>query len=132
MCAEPSVATHRDASSLFVSLPFFPPSSLPLCVSFYSRLSFLAFPTDARRFQRFFDDEDVWWFRYGRRGKYPCHPLCSPRPPLPFVFFTRPSRDCLRRSAETGRQFSVYFRGSCSLCRELGFEARTVLEFREF
>lgn len=42
MCAEPSVATHRDASSLFVSLPFFPPP--PSLYAFHSILAFRSSP----------------------------------------------------------------------------------------
>lgn len=93
----------------FRFLSFFPPLlSLLVVVSFYSRLSFRLSDRHVVSnvsMMRTFDG----FAMVAHDGGNIQPPSFVPRPPLPFVFFIWPSRDCLRRSAETARQFSLYF-----------------------
>lgn len=104
-------ASRRIETLGLFSFPlfFFPPLlSLLVVVSFYSRLSFRLSDRHVVSnvsMMRTFDG----FAMVAHDGENIQPPSFVPRPPLPFVFFIWPSRDCLRRSAETARQFSLYF-----------------------
>lgn len=96
-------ASRRIETLGLFSFPlFFSPSPLPSRCRFVLFSPFVPPFRQTRRFQRF-DDEDVWWFRYGctRRGKYPAtlfrstptSPLCVFHMAEPRLFATI-SRNC--------------------------------------
>lgn len=126
-------ASRRIETLGLFSFPlFFFPLSSPFSLSFRSILAFRsAFPTDTS-FPTF-----RWWGRLmvslwlRTTGEISSHPLSFHAHLSPLCFSYGWAAIVCDDQPKLLASFHFIFRGSCSLCRELGFEARTP-GFREF